>query len=121
MYEIPERLTALNKANLEAATRFAGIALEGTKRMLEVQLKTAKSTFDVGVQKQETLAESKDLSNLAQLMSTFAQPNLENATSYVASIYEIATSTQSEINQLVEEQIAEFNNRVVGALDRLPP
>jgi len=31
MYLVPEQLTAWNKANLEAAVRFAGIALEGAE------------------------------------------------------------------------------------------
>jgi phasin family protein len=112
MYQIPEQLMALNQANLEAATRLAGIALEGAERMLEAQMKTAKSSFKDGVQKGKTLAETKDLRDFAQLTNTLAQPNLENATSYVASLYDIAISTQSEINQLVEERIVDFNNRV---------
>ena len=33
MYQTPEQLVAFNKANLEAAVRFAGIALEGAERL----------------------------------------------------------------------------------------
>jgi hypothetical protein len=60
MYQAPEQLMAWNKANLEAAVRFAGIALEGAERMLEVQLKAAKSAFADGVQQAKMLADVKD-------------------------------------------------------------
>ena len=34
MYQAPEQLMAWNKAYLETAVRFAGIALDGAERML---------------------------------------------------------------------------------------
>ena len=37
MYQTPEQLIALNKANLETALRFAGVALEGTERLIDLQ------------------------------------------------------------------------------------
>jgi phasin family protein len=118
MYQAPEQLLALNKANLEAAVRFAGIALEGAERMLELQLKTAKSAFADGVQQAKALTEIKDVQEFAQLKNTMAQPTLDKATSYVKSIYDVAAATQSEINKLVEEQVAEFNKQVVTSLDK---
>lgn len=119
MYQAPEQLIALNKANLEAAVRFAGIALEGAERMLEVQLKAAKSAFADGVQQVKAMSEVKDLQELAQLKNTLAQPTLEKATSYVKSVYDVAAATQSEISKLVEEQVSEFNKHVVTGLDKV--
>jgi phasin family protein len=118
MYQAPEQLLALNKANLEAAVRFAGIALEGAERMLELQLKTAKSAFADGVQQAKAMTEIKDVQEFAQLKNTMAQPTLDKATTYVKSIYDVAAATQSEINKLVEEQFAEFNKQVVTSLDK---
>ena len=119
MYQTPEQLTAWNKANLDAAVRFAGIALDGAERMLEVQLKAAKSAFADGQQHAKTLAEVKDPQDFAQLKNTLVQPNLEKATSYVKSMYDVATATQTEISKLFEEQIAEFNRQVVTGLDKM--
>ena len=119
MFQAPEQFVALNKANLEAAVRFAGIALEGAERMLELQLKTAKSTFADGVQQAKAFTEIKDVQELTQLKNTLAQPTMEKATSYVKSIYDVATATQSEISKLVEEQVAEFNKQVVTSLDKV--
>src|SRR5688572_4304184 len=120
MYQIPDQLTTWSKANLDTAVRFAGIALEGAERLLEVQLKAAKSAFADGVQQAKTLAEVKDPQEFAQFKTTtLLQPNLENATAYVKGVYDVATATQSEISKLVEEQVAEFNKQVVTGLDRI--
>jgi phasin family protein len=118
-YQASEQLVALNKANLEAAVRFAGIALEGAERMLEVQLRAAKTAFAEGVHQAKALAEVKDLQELAQLRNNMAQPSLEKATNYVRSVYDVAAATQTEINKLVEEQVAEFNRHVVTGLDKV--
>src|SRR5258707_15763620 len=98
MYQAHEQLIALNKSSLEATVRFAGIALEGAERMLEVQLKAAKSAFADGVQQAKAFTEIKDVQEFAQIKNTIAQPAIEKATSYVKSIYDVATATQSEIN-----------------------
>src|SRR5678816_2326898 len=87
--------------------------------MLELQLKTAKSAFADGVQQAKAFTEIKDVQELAQLKNTLAQPTLEKATSYVKSVYDVAATTQSEINKLVEEQVAEFNKQVVTGLDKV--
>ena len=119
MYQIPEQLTAWSKTNLDTAVRFAGIALEGAERLLEVQLKAAKSAFADGVQQAKTLTEVKDPQEFAQFKNTLLQPNLENATAYVKDVYDVATATQTEISKLVEEQVAEFNKQVVTGLDKI--
>lgn len=119
MLQAPEQLMALNKANLEAAVRFAGIALEGAERMFEIQLKAAKGVFADGVQQAKALADVKDLQEFAQLKNTLVQPNLEKATSYVKSVYDVAAATQSEINKLIEEQVSEYNKHIVTTLDKM--
>ena len=119
MYQAPEQLMAWNKAYLETAVRFAGIALDGAERMLELQLKAAKNAFADGVQQTKALADVKDPQEFAQLKNTLVQPNLEKATRYVKSVYDAAAATQSEINKLIEEQVAEYNKNVVTGLDKM--
>ena len=119
MFQAPEQLVALNKANLEAAVRFEGMALEGAERMLELQLKTAKIAFADGVQQAKSFAEIKDPQEFAQVKNALMQPNLEKTASYVKNVYDVATSTQTEISKLVEEQVSEYNKQVVTALDKM--
>jgi phasin family protein len=119
MYQTPEQFAAMNKAGLEAAVRFAGIALEGAERLMEVQLKAAKGAFADGVQQAKVIAEIKDPQEFAQIKNSLLQPNMEKTASYVKSVYDVASATQAEINKLVEEQVAEFNKQVVTTLDKM--
>lgn len=119
MYQTPEQLVALNKANLEAAMKFAGVAFQGAERILDLQLKAARSAFADTVENAKTIAAVKDLQQLAALRESMAQPSIEKATAYAKSVYDAATATQAEIGRLAEEQVAEFNKQVVAALDRM--
>ncbi len=119
MYQAPEQLIALNKANLEIASRFAGVALEGAERILDLQLKAAKTAFADTVESAKALAEVKDLQQFAALKDNLAQPSMEKAAAYAKSVYDVTAATQAEIGKLVEEQVSEFNKQVVEALDKM--
>ena len=119
MYQAPEQLVALNKANLEVAVKFAGVALQGAERIMDIQVKAAKTAFADGVESVKTLAAVKDVQQLAAIKDDLAQPAIEKATAYARSVYDVAAETQAEIGKLVEEQVAEFNKQVVTALDRI--
>ena len=119
MYQTPEHLIALNKANVEAVLRFAGLALEGAERLIDLQLKTAKSALADGLQSARVIASVKDFDQLASLKDTVVQPTLEKATGYAKEVYDVATQTQADMGRLVEEQVAEFNRQVISALDQI--
>jgi phasin family protein len=119
MYQAPEQFVALNKANLEAAARFANIALGGAERILEIQMNAAKSALADSVEGAKTLSTVKDLQQFASVKDTVAQPALEKATEYVRNVYEAASDTQAEIGKLVELQMAEFNKQFIVALDKM--
>lgn len=119
MYQTPEQLIAMNKANLEAAMRFAGVAIEGAERMIDLQLKAAKTAFADGLESAKALAAVKDIQQLAALKDSMGQPSLEKATAYAKDMYDVATETQAEFGKLVEAQVAQFNKEVVAGLDKL--
>ena len=119
MYQTPDQLVAINKANLEVAMKFAGVALQGAERILDLQLKAAKTAFADSVENAKTIAAVKDLQQLAALKDSMAQPTLEKATAYAKSVYDVTTATQAEFGKLVEEQVSEFNKQVVTALDKI--
>ena len=119
MYQTPEQLVAFNKANLEIAMKFAGVALQGAERILDLQLKAAKTAFADSVENAKTIAAVKDLQQLAALKDSMAQPTIERATAYAKSVEDVSTATQVEFGKLVEEQVSEFNKQVVTALDKM--
>ncbi len=119
MYQTPEQLIAMNKANMESVMRFAGVAIEGTERMIELQMKAAKSAFADGIESAKALAAVKDFQQFAALKDTMAQPTLEKATAYAKSVYDLTSETQAEFSKLVEAQVADFNKEVVTTLDKM--
>jgi phasin family protein len=119
MYQTPEQLVAINKANLEVAMKFAGVALQGAERILDLQFKAAKSAFADSVENAKTITAVKDLQQLAALKDSMAQPTIEKATAYAKSVYDVTTATQAEIGKLLEEQVSEFNKQVVTVLDKM--
>ncbi|MCW5602950.1 MAG: phasin family protein [Burkholderiales bacterium] len=119
MYQAPEQLIALNKANMEVAMRFAGVALEGAEKMIDLQLKAAKTAFADSIENAKTLASVKDIQQFAALKDSLTQPSIEKATAYAKSVYDVASATQAEFGKLVEEQVADFNKQVVAGLDKL--
>jgi phasin family protein len=119
MYQAPEQLLALNKANLEVAAKFAGVALQGAERIIELQLKAAKAAFADSVENAKAIAAVKDVKELAALKDTLAQPSIEKATAYAKDLYDVTAATQAEFGKLVDEQIADFNKQFVTVLDKM--
>ena len=119
MYQAPEQLMAINKANLEAAMKFAGVALHGAERLLELQVKATKSAIADSVETAKAIAAVKDVQQFATLKDTLTQPTIERATAYAKSLYDVTTATQAEFGRLIEEQVAEYNKQVVATLDRM--
>jgi len=118
MYQANEQFAALNKANLETAARFADVALIGAEKLIEIQLKAAKTALTDSVDSAKTLATVKDLQQFADVKDSVAQPAFEKAAEYVKSVYDVATETQTQFGKLIEQQFAAFNKQVVVALDK---
>ncbi|HUF19246.1 MAG TPA: phasin family protein [Burkholderiales bacterium] len=117
MMALPEQFTAIGKAQMEAALRFAVVATKGVEQLAELNLKAARSAFDDGLKSAKSLSEIKDVAELPGWTASLAQPGFEKASAYAKSVYEVSTSTGSELGALLEEEIAEFNKQFVTALD----
>src|SRR4029079_15770967 len=119
MYQTPDQLIALNKANVEAFVRFAGVALEGAERLLDLQLKTAKNALSDGLENARILASVRDFEQLTALKDTLGEQTSEKPTACAKKAYDVATETQTDLNKLVEEQVTEYNKQVISALDQI--
>lgn len=118
MINAPEKFVALGKANVETAISLANLVLDSTERLVEVQLGAAKDAVTEGAKNAKALAAVKDVQGLIALQQELAQPAVEKAVGYSRNVYEVAAKAQSELGQLVEERIAEFNKDVIAALEQ---
>jgi len=117
MTAVPEQFSALGKAQLDAALRFATVAAESAEKLVDLQLKSARTAFSDGAKQVKAFAEVKDVADLPAWTSASFQPGVDKATAYARSLYDLAAGTQSEISALLEGQVAEFNKQVTAALD----
>lgn len=118
MINAPEKFVALGKVNVETAISLANLVLDSTERLVEVQLDAAKDAVTEGAKNAKALAAVKDVQGLIALQQELAQPAVEKAVGYSRNVYEVAAKAQSELGQLVEERIAEFNKDVIAALEQ---
>ncbi|MBC7945493.1 MAG: phasin family protein [Burkholderiales bacterium] len=117
MNVITEPYAAFSKQNFEAAMRFINVALEGSQRMLELQLNTAKRAVSDNTKNARALAEAADVEELTEAQASIVRPAFEKALEYSRNAYHIASETQNELNELFGQQISEFNRGLISLLD----
>ncbi len=118
MYNVPEQLVTTNKENLESVVAFAGITAAGAEKLIELQLRAAKSVFADAVKNAKALGAVKDVQELTEIQTSIAQPVADNAVNYARSVYAVMAETQAELNKFFEERIAETNKNFVTVLDK---
>lgn len=118
MYQTPDRFMQLGKSSIEAALTVANITLQSTERLLDLQLKTAKEALVDGMRSARAMSEAKNVQEIVALQSTVGQPGIDKAIAYSRSLYEVASQAQTELNKLVEAQMAQVNEEFLAALDK---
>ncbi|MBV1776398.1 phasin family protein [Burkholderiaceae bacterium DAT-1] len=108
----------LSQAQLEKSIRLSNIALSGVERLVSLQIDLARQLLEENTSNVRQLSEVKDLQGLVALQQQLSQPSVDKALSIARHVYEAASSTQTELSQLVEENVVEFNKGLVSALDR---
>ncbi len=117
MYPTPENMSKAQKENLEAMMKLSQKAFEGVEKMVELQLNAAKSSLQETSEKFKALMSVKDAQDVVNLNKEMAAPAAEKALAYSRAIYDIASQTSSEVQRLIDAQIAESNKKLVDALD----
>lgn len=117
MFATPEKLAAWNKANVETMLTLANTGFAGVERLAALNLNTTRSALEEGVANVKALLGVKDMQEMMNLQSAWAQPALEKVVAYWRSVYEISTQTQEEFAKVFEAQYADFNKSVAAALE----
>lgn len=117
MIQVPEQVSAVAKAQVEGAIKFATFGLESTEKFVEFQMKHAKVAFGDAVKSAKSAVELKEPTPLTEVKSTFVDPTVDKMTAYAKGLYELSSSTQSQFAKLVEEQIGAVNKQMLSMLD----
>ncbi|KAF0813203.1 hypothetical protein IGB42_02131 [Andreprevotia sp. IGB-42] len=108
----------IQQANLEKSLRLTNIALGGVERLVNLQLSIARDLLSENAETARALSQVKDVNGLVALQRQLAQPAVEKSLVVARNVFDTASATQHELNQLVEEQVLSFNQNVVAALDK---
>ena len=118
MYVTPEQIQATNKANLEAILSLASTQFAAIEKFASLNANAVKTVFEDSLANARALAGAKDVQELVNLQSTFAQPAIEKAIAYSKSVYGVAAETGTEFSKVTERRVAEWNENFVSLLDK---
>jgi phasin family protein len=116
---VPEKIAAANKAGVDLTLRAAGIALESTERLLDLNLKTARAAVAEAGKAVRYMAGVRNPKELMTVKATAIQPTVDKSTAYARGLWEITSDTQAELAKLVEERVTQLNKTVVAGLDKV--
>ncbi|MFC4159154.1 phasin family protein [Chitinimonas lacunae] len=108
----------ISQNQLEKSIRLSNIAIAGVERLANLQLNYARELLKDNSQTARALSEVRDIQGLVALQQQLAQPLVDKALAVAKDVYDVASDTQSEITQLIEEEVGEFNRNLATTLDK---
>ena len=118
MYVTPEQIQATTKANVDAILSLATSQFAAIEKFASLNANAVKAAFEDSIANARALAGAKDVQELVNLQSTFAQPAIEKAIAYSKSMYEVSTQTNTEFTKATERRVSEWNENFVTLLDK---
>lgn len=119
MYVTPEQIQEANKANVDAILAAANAQFAAFEKLASLNASAFKTAFEESLANARALAGAKDMQEVVALQSSFAQPAIEKAIAYSKSVYEVATSANTELSKLAEKRASEWNENFVSMLDKV--
>jgi phasin family protein len=119
MSAFPEKFTEANKAAVEAALGYSTIVLDSAEKLLELNMKVARTALAENAKSLKALTEAKDVQQFAALQQSLAQPTIEKAVAYSRALYELSTETQADLQKFVETHMAEAKKSVSEVVENL--
>src|SRR5690606_35694500 len=89
MSAIPQQVLASQKASLDKLIAVQGTFFGGFEKLVDLNLKVLKATFDEVAQKSQEAIGVKDPQEALAFASGLTQPNAEKAVAYSKHVYDI--------------------------------
>src|SRR3954447_7650360 len=108
MYNATEQFAAINRTNVEQATKLAAVALQNAEKIFNANLEAAKFALAQGAESAAAAASVKDVQELFALPARYAEYGVQGALGYSRNLYEIASETQAQFTAVAEEAFAAY-------------
>lgn len=111
-----EQLVAAQRALLDTAHNVGLKALEGASKLMDLNVQAVRATLAETTTQMKSLLETEP-SKLMEKGFAVPQPSTEKATAYAKHAYEIFTTTNGEIAELLQKHVEESQETVVELMD----
>ncbi len=112
-----EQVLAAHKANVETLFGLTNKAFEGVEKLVELNLQVDKTALTEVADTTAAALSVKDAQELLALQAALLQPTAEKAASYSRHVYDIASSTGSEVAKVAEAQFADAQKKFTAVVD----
>lgn len=119
MPAFPEKFADDNKTAVDAALGYSTIVLDSAEKLLDLNMKVARSLLADNAKSARALVEAKDAQEFASLQQSLTQPAVEKAIAYSRALYELSAETQSEMQKFVETHVAEAKKSASDVMENL--
>jgi phasin family protein len=120
----PEQIASAQKANIETLFGLTSKAFEGVEKIVELNVAASRAALNEAANHSQALLNVKDVQSLLALQTSFFQPLAEKTAAYNRHLYNIATSTGTELNKALEAKSSEYQqsfNRLVESTTQNAP
>lgn len=107
------------EVQLNAMTELAEKALQGVSELVELNMATAKASFEETSAVVQQMLSAADAQEAFHLVQAQAQPSAEKAASYGRHLASIASRTQGEITKTTQERVSDTTRHVNGLIEEL--
>lgn len=114
-----EPITAAQKASLDTSLELLNTALEGFRKLVELNLQVVKSTLAESQDNVRETLSGRHPQEMVALQARLMQPTADTIQSYSRQVFAIFAATQAEIAKVTETQYEAHNRRVQTLVDNL--
>ena len=118
MSAVPQQVLVNQKATVENFLAFQQAVFNGFEKLVDLNLKVARATFDEAGQKTQEAFALKDAQEAVNFTSGLVQPNADKVVAYSKDIYDIVSEVQSSFSRFTEEQVAQAQRQLDETIDQ---
>ena len=107
-----DKISALNKEQVETAVHAAQVAFDSMEQLTRLNIEAAKVLFHEGVANARTLASLTDIEQMNQWRDGQTRAAAEKVLGYSRNVYEITFKAQADVGEMLEQSLLKLGQEV---------
>lgn len=118
MSAIPQSFFDNQKASLDKILAAQGSIFSGFEKLVDLNLKVMKATFDDAARKSHEAIGLTDPQEALAYTSSIMQPGTDKAIAYGKHVYDIVSEIQANLTKLAEEQVSQGQQHMQDVIEQ---